>query len=291
MNKYATAALLLLILPLSHGRAQDVGPSDKYFYLYSIGNSHTWDFRPSADFLEIARAMDIEIKNGWHINCGQNLESIWNNPGQTCVDLTGYGPYREAIENYNWDAISLQTFVGGTAKAEREAVDKFLGFIDGSRNKDCQVFIYCTWPRNTAMQLSDFDYTEEWLEDFNEHDTLKILSRKYYTYLENSMDGNVVKVKFIPLGEVLYVFDRKAKSGLVPGYSGSGELYRDAWHLNNVGRYIAGLTVFAQIFRIDPVGIPDFESYFTSDQWSSDRELTSRQKEVIRKIISEVLNF
>ena len=109
--------------------------------------------------------------------------------------------------------------------------------------------------------------------------------------MENSIEEYPDRIKFIPVGKVLYHFDKKAKSGQVPGYSGSGELYRDAWHLNNVGRYIAGLTVFSQIFRIDPVEIPDFGSYQMSDRWSSDRELTSKQKVVIKKIISEALNY
>ena len=98
---------------------------------------------------------------------------------------------------------------------------------------------YCTWPRNTAEQLGDFDYAEEWLSDFQENDTLKILSEKYFNYLENSIENNSDNVKFIPLGKVLY----------------------------------------------------HFESYQISDRWPSDRELTSKQKVVIRKIISEVLNF
>ncbi len=160
-------------------------PND--FYLYSIGNSHTWDFRPAADFLEIARSLDIEIKNGWHINCGQNLETIWNNPEQTCVELTEYGVYRNAIENYIWDAISIQTFIGGTGKGEKTAVENFLDFIGNSKNKDCEVFIYCTWPKNTAEQLADFNYAEAWLSDFRKNDTLKVLSEKYFNYLEKSI--------------------------------------------------------------------------------------------------------
>jgi len=291
MNKIAYAVLLLVLLPHSLSRAQDKSIPAKDFFLYSIGNSHTWDFRPSADFLEIARSLKIEIKNGWHINCGQNLETIWNEPGQTCVDLTGYGTYQEAVEKHKWDAISIQTFVGGTGKAEKKAVENFLDLISSSINKDCNVYIYCTWPKNTAEQLRDFSYAESWLSNFRKNDTLKILSEKYFRYLEKSIGNNSDRIEFIPVGKVLYHFDLKAKSGEIPGFSGSGELYRDAWHLNNVGRYIAGLTFFAQIFRIDPAGIPDFKSYRTSDQWPSDRELTLKQKEVMRAMISEVLNF
>ncbi len=291
MKKFAYAVLLLVLLPLSHSRAQDKSIPAKDFFLYSIGNSHTWDFRPSADFLEIARSLNIEIKNGWHISCGQNLETIWNKPGQTCVDLTGYGAYQEAIEKHKWDAISIQTFLGGTGKAEKKAAENFLDLIASSINKDYNVYIYCTWPKNTAEQLGDFNYAEAWLSNFRKNDTLKILSEKYFRYLEKSIGNNSDRIDFIPAGKVLYHFDQRAKSGEIPGFSGSGELYRDAWHLNNVGRYIAGLSVFSQIFRIDPAGIPDFESYHISDQWPSDRELTSKQKEVIRDIISEVLNF
>lgn len=211
MNKFINWVLILLLIPLSISRAQEEKGSAREFFLYSVGNSHTWDFRPSADFLEIGRSMNIEIKNGWHINCGQNLETIWNKPGQTCVELTEYGAYRDAIEKQKWNAISLQTFTGGTGKGEKNAVKEFLDFIGSSINKDCEVFIYCTWPQNTAEQLGDFNYAETWLSDFRKNDTLKIISEGYFNYLEKSMDNNTDKVKFIPLGKVLYQFDRKAK--------------------------------------------------------------------------------
>lgn len=290
MIKFVSAGLLLL-LPFTIMRAGDEDKSPGEFFLYSIGNSHTWDFRPAADFLEIGKALGIDIKNGWHINCGQNLETIWENPEQTCVDLSRFGTYRKAIRKHKWDAISIQTFRGGSGKAEKKAVEEFLSFIAGSVNKDCNVYIYCTWPKNTAEQLGDFNYTEEWLSDFEENDTLEILSGKYFTYLEDAIKKISGRVTFIPLGRVLYRFDQKAKSGEIPGFSGSGELYRDAWHMNNVGRLIAGLTVFAQIFRIDPAGIPDVGSYQASEQWPSDRELTPEQNDIIRNIISEVLEF
>lgn len=263
MKKVLSALLLLVLFPFSFSRAQDANIPANDFFLYSIGNSHTWDFRPSADFLEIAKSLNVEIKNGWHISCGQNLETIWNKPGQTCVDLTGYGAYQEAIENQKWDAISIQTFVGVTGKAEKIAIENFLDLIASSINKDCNVYIYCSWPNNTEEQLDDFDYAEAWLSNFRKNDTLKILSEKYFRYLEKSIGNNSDRIEFITVGKVLYHFDQKAKSGEVPGFSGSGELYRDAWHMNNVGRFIAGLTVFSQIFRIDPVGIPDFKSYQT----------------------------
>jgi hypothetical protein len=291
MSRSSACLLMLAFLPLLLSRAQDVSPSKKDFFLYSIGNSHTWDFRPSADFLEIARAMQMDIKNGWHINCGQNLKTILDKPGQACVDPNEFGLYPDAIENKRWDAITVQTFVGGKASEERAAIDALLDFVSQSINRECDVLIYCTWPRNTAGKLAEFDYAEAWRSDFREDDTLKVLSAQYFDYLERSIEPVAGQVNFIPLGRVLYHFDRLARSGAFPGYTGAGELYRDAWHLNNAGRYIAGLTVFAQVLRIDPEQIPDFDAYHPSDQWPGDRDLTPEQKDLIREIISEVLEF
>jgi len=169
------------------------------FFLYSIGNSHTWDFRPSSDFLKMADVLGVDIKNGWHINCGQNLETIWDKPGQTYVELSEYGVYR--------DAITLQTFTDGTGKDEKEAVDKMLDLITSSINRDCNVFIYSTWPKNTAEKLGDFNYAKVWHRDYHANDTLRLLSEKYFNYLENSIGKSSDKVKFIPVGRVLYHFE------------------------------------------------------------------------------------
>jgi hypothetical protein len=291
MKKSACLVLILALIAGNACRAQDTSHARCEFSLYSIGNSHTWDFRPAGDFREITEAMDIHLKNGWHINCGKNLQTIWSSPDETCVALTVYGTYQHAIGEHVWDAITLQTFTGGTGKLEKEALEDFLGFISGSINRDAEVFVYCTWPKNTATPLGAFNYTDAWLSDFRENDTLKVLSEAYFGYLEASFENAARHIQWIPLGRVLYHFDRQARSGGVPGFSGAGQLYRDAWHLNNVGRYIAGLTVFSQIFRIDPLDIPVIDAYHTADQWPCDRDLTEEQKTVIRGIISKALDF
>jgi hypothetical protein len=207
------------------------------------------------------------------------------------VEGSDYGLYGEAIRDQRWDAISLQTFIGGIGSEEAEAIDGMLDIVSQSVNQGCPVYIYCTWPKNTSSRLDEFDYAEAWLSDFRENDTLKVLSEKYFKYLENTMDPDAGQVKFIPLGRVLYRFDQQARSGAIPGFSGAGELYRDAWHMNNVGRLIAGLTVFCQLFQIDPVSIPAIDAYHSSDRWPGDRELTTGQEQLIRGIISEVLNL
>ena len=187
MKNLTIKTVLIFLISLSgyYSEAQNkpsleskkLSETEKTFSLYSIGNSHTWDFRPGYDFLEIAKSLNINIKNGWHINCGQNLDKIWNNPEQTCVDLTEFGAYKNALKNYKFDAITIQTYIGGTAKAEMEAIEKFLNFIANSINKNSDIYIYCTWPKDTAKQLANFNYSEAWLSDFDENDTLKIISK------------------------------------------------------------------------------------------------------------------
>ena len=62
-------------------------------------------------------------------------------------------------------------------------------------------------------------------------------------------------------------------------------------HMNNVGRYIAGLSMFSCILGIDPREVPDFQAYPPSENWPSDRVLTDKQKRVIRQVISEVIDL
>jgi hypothetical protein len=279
--------LLLFCALAAKAKAQEAIPDS--YRIYNIGNSHTWDHRPSTGFMEIAKSMDIEIINGWHINCGKNIHHIWNNPEQVCVDVTRFGFFKNAIGKHEWDAITIQPFVNGLGKNEAEAIKKLYTFIRRANNPEAQVFVYCSWPKNTGEELSDFDYSKAWLADFNPEDTLRSVSEDFFAYLEKSVNEFASDIQFVPLGRVIYHFDQKAKAGEIPEFSGAGELYRDRYHMNNVGRYMAGLTMFSGILGIDPRRVPDFEAYPPSENWPSDRVLTGIQKKLIRQVIAEVL--
>jgi hypothetical protein len=158
MYEIATGILFLVFIPSSFYPAQDKSQSAPEFYLYGIGNSHTWDFRPSSDFLEIRKAMHIEIKNGWHINCGQNLKTIWDDPLQTCVELSEFGAYRNAIEHHKWDAITIQTFVGGMGREEKKAVVELFNFIASSINRDFDAYhVSDQWPSDKELTSEQKD--------------------------------------------------------------------------------------------------------------------------------------
>lgn len=51
----------------------------------------------------------------------------------------------------------------------------------------------------------------------------------------------------MPISHVFAELDRSFRSGDYSGFNCAGELYRDDVHLNNVGKYVAGLTVFAAV--------------------------------------------
>jgi len=289
--KYLKIKVVLLLFCSLAGcmRAQDKILGS--YRIYNIGNSHTWDHRPATGFLEIANSMNLEIFNGWHINCGKNIHQIWNDPEQTCVEVTRFGYFRDAISNNRWDAITLQPFVNGSGKNEAGTIKKFYQFIRATENTETSVFVYCTWPGNTGEELADFDYSGAWMAAYNEKDTLRNLSEGFFSYLEKSVKESDLDIRFVRIGRVMYHFDRKAKAGEIPGFTGAGELYRDKWHLNNVGRYMAGLSMFSTILGIDPNEVSGFEAYPVSEDWPSDRVLTDEQLKVIRELISEVLDI
>ena len=91
------------------------------FLMYSIGNSHTADFRPFSDFRCIAAIEGDSIKNGWHINCGSPLYSTWSNPERTCVEPSSFGKFMPALSSYPWDIITIQPFVGTKGFQEKTA--------------------------------------------------------------------------------------------------------------------------------------------------------------------------
>jgi hypothetical protein len=285
-----TKVVMLLFCTLACAlKAQENIPES--YRIYNIGNSHTWDHRPSTGFLDIARSMDVEINNGWHINCGKNIHDIWNNPEQTCVELTSYGYFKDAIGRHEWDAITIQPFVNGLGKNEAEAIKKLYTLIRSTKGAETQVFVYCSWPKNTAEELAVFDYSKAWQSAYNEADTLRSVSEDFFTYLEKSVKEFAEDIEFVPVGRVIYQFDRKAKAGEIPGFSGAGQLYRDRYHMNNVGRYLAGLTMFSCVLGVDPRDVPDFEAYPPSENWPSDRVLGDEQKTLIRQVIAEVLEL
>jgi hypothetical protein len=263
------------------------------YRIYSIGNSHTADFEPSSGFRSIATAEGVNIKNGWHINCGSSLYSIWMNPERICVEPGPSGNFMTALSSEPWDIITIQPFVGSEGYKEKTAARNIISYALSYLNEDSvSFFLYCTWPMNTSDPLGGFDYASEWLKPYSSENDEAAISREFCRYLTDSVRIRfpMAEVGYIPVGEVLYYFHESAQKGLIPGFKSAGELYRDQWHLNNVGRYIAALTVYCISLKADPLAVNDFTGFEPKSSWPSDKNITPEQKVIFRKIISQVIS-
>lgn len=254
--------------------------------IYSIGNSHTWDFAPSSDFRDLAAAQGIEIENDWHIYCGHNIADILANPETICVP-SRFGHFMSALNSQQWDIITLQPFTGGTGQSEANAIKQMIELIEASSTKLPQIYIYYTWPWNGERTLSSFDYAQAWQATFNPEGRLNSLNANFIFYLKTELENDGYPISgYIPVGKVLEDFHHAAKAGQITGFSGAGELYRDDLHMNNVGRFVAGTSVFATLFGAERLFPLRHNGYTESYLPAMDRILTTDQKNQIVGLVT-----
>ena len=72
---------------------------------YTIGNSLTWDTKPS----------NLDGDVGYHIGCSKNLQEIYDNPSTSyCVPPTSVGTWDVALSNNQFDYVTVQPHYGNT---------------------------------------------------------------------------------------------------------------------------------------------------------------------------------
>ncbi|WP_439230955.1 hypothetical protein [Escherichia fergusonii] len=225
----------------------------KPFKLLSIGNSHTWDLKPSNDLVRLAKFNGVTIDNEWHIYCNHNIENIIASPDVTCVDPKKM-KYRNAINNVAFDAITIQPFMHGKVTDEVNAVESLIKEIRHSKSKDAAIFIYYTWSRNDSSVLDDMDYTAIWNGNVEDNGRLINNGKLFQEYLQMRLTKDGINVSgIISEGDVLERFDRLAKAGEIDGFSGAGNLYRDNLHMTNIGRFIIARQYLQRIFNLKDV--------------------------------------
>ena len=258
--------------------------------IYSIGNSHTWDFAPSYDFRNLAAAQGVEIENDWHIYCGHNIADILASPENTCVP-SRFGNFINALNSQQWDIVTLQPFTGGTGQSEANAIKQMIELIEANSTTLPQIYIYYTWPYNGQSTLTDFDYAQAWQDPFNPGARLNSLNGNFIAYLRTELENDDYPISgYIPVGTILEEFHHAAQAGQITGFSGAGELYRDALHMNNVGRFLAGTTVFASLFGMDTLHPFNHAGYNPSPRWASDRLLSSEQRNMLLELMRRALD-
>ncbi len=269
-----------LTAPVSAASAADV---------YRVGNSLTWDSQPNA-IAQIAKARGYKHVVGYHIKCGSSLSSIWANPAEVCVKAP-LGTFAKALPGRKWDAVAIQPHPGreSTLKAD---TDRILDFIKLTRqnkaNAKTVFYIYSAWP---SRKLGP--YEKVWTQAVPDKDATRTVHARQYTQhllkrVRARLGGDGPSVYVIPAGEVLFRLDELMRAGKVEGYTSAHDLYRDDVHLTHeLGRYVAGLTVFATLYGEVPKGLVKPKG--TYRKAGKDWPLPKPLRDAVHRVVWEVV--
>ena len=251
---------------------------------YHVGNSLTNDMQPYG-VAAMANEHGFTASVGQHIHNSASLATIWGNPAGAwgARPYPDPAPYNVALPGYTWDAVTLQPHPsqGSTLGQDEEMI---LNFINLTRtrpaNADTRFYIYATWPHQNLGA-----YQAVWTQDITDEDSTRtVQARQYYEHLIARVRARTdATVLMIPAGEVLYELDRRFGPSAVPEADDVTDLYRDQLHLNHAGRFVAGLTTFATIFRADPGGVKRPEGEYGEEDFSP--KFYSVVQETVRDVL------
>ncbi|MGB3166191.1 MAG: hypothetical protein WBA68_05370 [Alteraurantiacibacter sp.] len=245
--------------------------------MFSIGNSHTWDFQPSWSFRFMAEHLGITLENDWHIFCSNGIPQIIAEPERTCNESV-HGDYRVALDAMEYQIITLQPFWRGTAKQEADGIEQMLDFIATTASRDAKVYIYYTWPKNTVTPYAEFQYRAVWNQTPFAPNTDFMVNAGFVQYLEDRFGDDPRIAGFIPAGEAMFEFDRAARNGEITGFVSAGDLYRDDLHMNNGGKFLAASTVLFSLFPHIEIADYDLPKFHAGKRAEYDRDLTPEMR-------------
>ncbi|MBD3243343.1 MAG: hypothetical protein GF331_22325 [Chitinivibrionales bacterium] len=262
MNRYRCGSLVV-VLACVFG----VGAESAYY----IGNSLT-DNINYAGVEKMAENAGIDFEYGRLMIPGAPLGWLW---GERTTGFCQPSCPDDALTNMDWDIMTMQVGQWGL-NAEAEAATNYINLAKG-RNPDIQAYIYATWPDKPWGDYSwcwERSMTESWCTaDWFEHIIAKV---------RNDVP-DVKPVCLVPSGHVMYELEQRMKQAAIAGHSTVHDFYNDACHLNNVGSYITGCTMFATICKKDPRG-----SAVPSEYGSIDGALVQAIQDAVWKVLTEM---
>lgn len=233
--------------------------------IYVVGNSLSWDAINAGALSDLFRKGGVTINMDYHIRCGSSLTNTVANPDDAC-ELSDDGPWDVALSSNKYDLLVLQPHENGsTTESEIDAMGT-LASLTNSR-----VAIYEAYPDYEAAADIKLFYESPDQTEFRQ-------SLAEFTQIEHAFPEAIV----IPAMEVLVTLDSLARAGQVPGISTAQDFYRDARHLNGIGKYILGLTFFSSISGLDPslTGLEFNPAY---------GGISEQQALVIQNVVSDVV--
>lgn len=228
-----------------------VATSAQAVSVYQIGNSLTWDSRPS--YLdEYAENLNLDWTGGWHIRTGSTLTDILNdpNPAEPQHKLAFPFPYGDSLPGA-WDKLVVQSYrgAGHTLAMDIAAVQAFSDMAP-----DAELYIYGSWPQTFAWG--------DWLLPVSSDGSqLTVPRRAYFETLIDQLDR---PAKLVPVGDVLFRIKTEIDAGNLPLFSSIADFYRDDKHMSAWGKFFAATTVLT-VMSGQNIGVGEYDETLDPD--------------------------
>jgi hypothetical protein len=199
--------------PEEHIRVEDNQPLDREPRIYLIGNSLTWDTRPSL----------LDHYVDWHVDCGKSLDYIRANPADPCVDSSRLWP--TTLQQLQYDYLSVQPHYGTTLAEDVAAISHWMRMQPAAI-----VVIHQGWARSASE-------AEEFAADRSDQMGHR---PAYYRRLIDALRERFPDrdIRQTHSTEVLHRIAEDIEQGRAP-LKQLSELYRDAIHMtHDGGRYL-----------------------------------------------------
>lgn len=233
--------------------------------VYHVGNSVT-DTLNYTGLGQLVAQANGGYAYGRHIIPGAPLEWTWNHPNDGFTEAP-YGSYSTALPNHTWNAVTLQPFDRQLTQpdgwGDRETIARYVNLaVQNPANKATQFYVYSRWPRREDQAgggFKPFDFRAKWDRTYtggwdNTNETRDYF-KKLLAGVRTDAAGKLDKqVRLVPVGDVLYELDKRAKAGQITGLTSVEQLYGDGIHFGNLGSFVVGSTFFATLYKQSPVG-------------------------------------
>lgn len=218
--------------------------------VYMVGNSLTLN-------VGIQGIQDMSNRNGGDLYLG------YHNRGNTALNYFQANPqiynnikptsWDVALPGYNWDVVTMQpyTSASSTLSTDINAIKHFIGVAqERPANADTRFYVYAPWAR---LANFDADWNSSVVDSGSQPTSL---SESYFDLLMDHLaaDSDLASVDLgiIPAGAVLAEVKRRIELGLISSVTDFGDLYGDDVHLSPLGSFVAGTTVYATVYGVDP---------------------------------------
>ena len=182
--------------------------------IFLIGNSLTWDTLPGL--------LDGDVQ--WHVDCGKNLQYIFDNPTSPCVKTST--PWNEALKAKQYDTLSVHPFVGTTLEQDLQVISAWLALPPTAG-----LVIHTGWNR-----ADDFEQAYHTTDEANHMSH----SPGYFQAVKTQLRAKYPE-RSISVTAALEVLDtvwHDIERGQAP-FGSFPELYRDEIHMTTqAGRYL-----------------------------------------------------